>query len=111
MSKPPRRKGFSDPRQMSLLPPLEIKAQWPKEGTQPHTVLQRLLTGERLTQPSFGFACWRLAACIKKLDYLGWPVAAINVPRPAIYGSGKPIREYWLPKSVLNALSGSQKTV
>lgn len=102
------RRPPSDCRQMSFLPPLEFKATWPKEGTQPHAALQRLLAGERLTQPSFGFTCWRLAACIKKLDYLGWPILAMNVPRPAPMGSGKPIREYWLPQSVLHDFSVPQ---
>jgi hypothetical protein len=104
MSKSRRRQSLPDPRQMSFLPPVEINATWPNEGTQAHTVLQRLLAGERLTQPSFGFTCWRLAACIKTLRYLGWAIAGIDVPRPAIYGTGKPIREYWLPHWVPAAL-------
>ncbi len=76
------------------LPPFAPRR--PEPGTLPSEVLARLLTGERLTQVSFGFHGWRLAAYIKELDYLGWPIRRCSVPRPKSCGSGRPVKEYWL---------------
>jgi hypothetical protein len=99
-----RQEGPIEPRQLSFLPPLELAATWPKPTTQPGIALKRLLKGERLTQPSYGLACWRLAAYIKELEYLGWPISSANVPCPPGLGTGRRIREYWLPQWVLAVL-------
>lgn len=74
---------------------------WPAPETLPGQALARMLSGERLTQISFGFHGWRLAAYVKELDYLGWPVRKSDVHCPAGYGHGRPIAEYWLPPDAI----------
>ncbi len=86
--------------QLSLLPELPFSPKWPEPSTLPGQVLKRLLTGERLTQPSFGLNKWRLSAYIKELDYLGWPIKRMDVQNP--HGS-HPIREYWLDAKTIQA--------
>lgn len=105
MKNPSRRQAKPGFEQLSLLPAPEFNPTWPAPTTLPGKALARMLTGERLTQPSFGLACWRLAAYIKELDYMGWPVQARDVPCPKEYGAGRPIREYWLSREVLAAAS------
>lgn len=111
MKNPDSRQASSGFEQLSFLPPPNLTAAWPNPTTQPGIVLARLVTGERLTQPSYGLNCWRLAAYIKELKYLGWSIEAMDVPCPAGLGAGRPIREYWLPQWVLSALSGIQVAV
>lgn len=69
---------------------------WPSANTLSGEALDRLLSGERLTQISFGFHGWRLAAYVKELDYMDWPIERLDVPCPPEYGHGKLITEYWL---------------
>jgi hypothetical protein len=81
-------------------------AQLPAQDTHAADTLARLLTGERLTQPSYGFHGWRLAAYIKELDYLGWPIQRQDVPPPRSCQTTRPIREYWLkPDTICAAMS------
>jgi len=89
-----------EPEQFELLPPPEFKPSWPEHGTNPANALERLIAGERLTQPSFGLRCWRLAAYVKELDYLGWPIRASWVHFP---GYLRPIKEYWLDQKTISA--------
>ncbi|QIN62477.1 hypothetical protein SBC1_24920 [Caballeronia sp. SBC1] len=92
-----------EPEQFELLPPPEFNPVWPTHGTNPKAALDRMLTGERITQPSFGTNRWRLAAYVKELDYLGWPVKSEWVKEP---GYHRPIKRYWLdPKTILAARS------
>lgn len=87
------------------LPP--INPRYPSASSHAGEVLARMLSGERLTQPSYGFHSWRLAAHIKELEYLGWNVAKGEVTAPAAYKTGKPIREYFLlPEIILAARTG-----
>lgn len=80
---------------------------YPSASSHAGEVLARMLSGERLTQPSYGFHSWRLAAHIKELEYLGWNVAKGGVTAPAGYKVGKPIREYFLlPEIILAARTG-----
>ena len=97
MKKPESRQASSGFQQMSFLPELKFNPKYPNPNTQPAKVLARLLNGERLTQPSYGLSCWRLAAYIKELDYFGWPIESADVQCPQGVGTGRPIREYWLP--------------
>lgn len=96
MKNPERHQASSGFQQLSFLPEAEFNPKYPNPNTQPAKVLARLLNGERLTQPSFGLSCWRLAAYIKELDYLGWPIESADVTCPQDVGTGRPIREYWL---------------
>lgn len=96
MKNPKSRQASSGFQQMSFLPDLNFNPKYPNPNTQPAKVLARLLNGERLTQPSYGLSCWRLAAYIKELDYLGWPIESADVPCPQGFGTGRPIKEYWL---------------
>ncbi|MBP0629988.1 hypothetical protein [Cupriavidus sp. AcVe19-1a] len=92
-----------EPEQLSLLPPAELVATWPAADTLPAEVHDRLLTGERLTQPAFGTHRWRLAAYVKALGYLGWPVRSAPVHFP---GRARPIAEYWYdPQTIAAARS------
>ena len=87
--------------QLSFLPPLELCPKWPRSGTHPYIVLSRMLTGERLTQPSYGFHGWRLAAYIKELKYLGWLIESADIPPPPTHEGTRPIRQYWLNRTAL----------
>ncbi|CAJ0797263.1 hypothetical protein [Ralstonia holmesii] len=114
MTKPDRRQaesGFEgaanlprddtrEPYQFELLPPPVFAPAWPEHDTLPAEALARLLTGERLTQPAFGTNRWRLAAYIKELKYLGWPVKAAPIHFP---GCSRPIAEYWLNTDAITA--------
>ncbi|WP_052321508.1 hypothetical protein [Ralstonia sp. A12] len=81
------------PTQFEIGLPFEIEATWPSTNSLPAEVLERLLNGERLTQPKFGTSRWRLAAYIRRLKFLGWPVSATRVHYP---GCKRPIAQYWL---------------
>lgn len=86
--------------------PPALAAHHPSPDTHAADTLARLLTGERLTQPSYGFHGWRLAAYIKELDYLGWPIQRQDVPPPRSCQTTRPIREYWLkPDTICAAMS------
>lgn len=98
-------KQGNDTAQMMLygIEPSPFNAQWPEPNTLPAMALDRMLKGERLTQPSFGFHGWRLAAYIKELEYLGWSVARCDVPPPPNYEGTRPIRMYWLTTETVTA--------
>ncbi|MFL9954423.1 hypothetical protein PQR21_23670 [Paraburkholderia nemoris] len=86
------------PTQFELIPASEFSPVWPATNTMPAEALARLLTGERLTQPTFGTNRWRLAAYIKELKYLGWPVEATQVRYP---GRAHAIAQYWLTNDII----------
>jgi len=86
------------PTQFELLARPAFRPTWPASNTLPAEALARLLTGERLTQPAFGTNRWRLAAYIKQLKYLGWPVEATLVRYPE---RAYPIAQYWLPNDII----------
>lgn len=89
-------------KQLSLLPEPPFSPQWPNLSTLPWQALERLLSGEKLTQPSFGLTRWRLSAYVKELAYMGWPIERADVPNP--HGQ-HPIRQYWLtPETIFAAL-------
>jgi len=88
----------TEPEQFELLPPPDFRPSWPASHTLSAEALDRLLNGERLTQPSFGTSRWRLAAYIKELKYLGWPVKAAPVHHP---GRERPIAQYWLTGDII----------
>ena len=108
MKNPSRDQAEPGFEQLSFLPAPEFNPSWPSPSTLPGKVLARMLAGERLTQPRFGLNYWRLAAYIKQLDYLGWPVEATDVPCPEGCGTGRPIREYWLSSKTRAATAGAR---
>ena len=96
MKNPESRQASSGPNQYSFLPEPEFNPIFPSPQSLAYRALSRMLQGERLTQPRFGTHCWRLAAYIKDLDYMNWPIERADVPCPPGFGTGRPIREYWL---------------
>ncbi len=107
MKNPERRRQATESgfKQMSFLPEPDVNPKWPSPGTQAARALTRLLSGERLTQPSYGLYCWRLAAYIKELGYLGWPIESADVPCPPGVGTGRAIREYWLGAELIEKIA------
>ncbi|HDR9064378.1 TPA: hypothetical protein QDB03_006069 [Burkholderia vietnamiensis] len=87
-----------EPEQFELLPPPPFNPGWPNLGTLAFEVLRRLLTGERLTQPTFGTNRWRLAAYVQTLKDLGWPVRSAPIHHP---GRVRPIAQYWLTNDII----------
>lgn len=77
---------------------------WPKKDTQLDKVLVRLLTGERLTQPIYGFDDWRLAARIGSLIDLGWSIESGDVSRQREDGTRSTIKEYWLTADTISSV-------
>jgi len=100
MKNPDRRQAKSGLGQLSFLPVPPFSAEFPSASTLPFEVLERLLKGERLTQPSFSLTRWRLSAYIKSLEYMGWTIERCDVPNP--HGA-HPIREYWLSAETIRA--------
>ena len=114
MTKPDRRQaesGFEgttqapsndtrEPVQFELIPPPEFKPTWPASETLAAEANDRLLTGERLTQPAFGVHRWRLAAYIQTLKDLGWPVRSAPVHCP---GRRRAIAQYWYDSRTIMA--------
>ena len=96
-----------DGQQQELFERPAVNPRWPTPGTLAYEALARMLSGERLTQISFGFHGWRLAAYVKELQYLGWSVCKGEVAAPAAHKTRKPIREYFLsPETILAARTG-----
>lgn len=96
-----------DGKQQELFERPSISPRWPTPGTLVYEALARMLSGERLTQISFGFHGWRLAAYIKELQYLGWSVCKGEVTAAAAHKTRKPIREYFIsPEIILAARTG-----
>jgi len=90
-------------RALPGIEPPPFAAKWPQEGTHPADVLARMLAGERLTQPSYGFHGWRLAAYVKELEYHGWQIPRADVPPPPKFKGTRPIRMYWLASDTIRA--------
>jgi hypothetical protein len=103
MKTPDRRQAESGFEQMTFLPKPKFNPHWPNRATFPGEALERMLAGERLTQPTFGLTRWRLSAYIKDLDYMGWPIQRADVPNP--HGQ-HPIRQYWLDGETIRAARG-----
>ncbi|MFM0484190.1 hypothetical protein PQQ81_26930 [Paraburkholderia strydomiana] len=76
---------------------------WPNPGTNARALLDRLMSGERITQPDFKQS-WRLAAYAGDLRELGWPVQSEPVSYPH---ANRPIARYFLSaKAIAAARSG-----
>jgi hypothetical protein len=94
----------NDTAQQTLpgIDPPPFRASWPNSNTLPADVLNRLLNGEYITQPSYGVYRWRLAAYINELVKLGWPIKRCDVPHPQDECK-RPIRMYWLSQDTIQA--------
>lgn len=77
---------------------------WPSPATLPDKALDRLIAGGRLTHPQFQqrTGSWRLAAAVKVLRRLGWPIQTDELRRPG----RRPIADYWLPPDFVQAIKG-----
>ncbi len=70
-----------------------LTASYPKPDSQAGIALAQLLKGEHLRQAEWLHVGWRLAAAIKELDYLGWPIVSMPVQIPS---RKRPIADYSL---------------
>ena len=82
-----------------------LTASFPSKDSQAGIALADLLKGEHLRQVNWLHIGWRLAAAIKELKYLDWPVTKVSVH---IEGRKRPIADYSLPQWVLTALTGTK---
>lgn len=60
--------------------------------------LRMLMTGQSMTTPDFQAVTgsWRLAAYVRELRALGWPVLSREVSRPIPENPNRHIAAYWL---------------
>ncbi|MBQ0944114.1 hypothetical protein KAK07_12290 [Ideonella sp. 4Y16] len=87
-------------QQLSFLPVPEFSPALPARHTLEWQALVLMLEGESIEQPEWLkiTGSWRLAATMKALDYLGWPVQSLPVHRK---GFKRPIARYSLPWSAI----------
>lgn len=81
--------------QLELFERCEFTATFPNPETNAGIALAYLLKGARLRQSQWLDVSWRLAAEIRELKRLGWPVIS---SRAKAYGRRRKIAEYWLPR-------------
>jgi len=82
-----------------------FNASFPNPDSQAGIALADLLKGRRLRQAEWLHVGWRLAAAIKELGYLGWPVNSLPVH---IEGRKRPIAAYSLPSWVLREVGAAK---
>lgn len=75
-----------------------LTASYPSPDSLAGRALADMLQGKHLRQSEWLEHSWRLAAAIKELDYLGWPVVSMPVQIPT---RQRPIADYCLPGWVL----------
>ncbi len=75
-----------------------LTASYPSPNSLAGRALAEMLRGNHLRQSEWLEHSWRLAAAIKELDYLGWPVVSMPVQIPT---KRRPIADYCLPGWVL----------
>ena len=73
---------------------LHFTAAYPNPESLAGIALTDLLTGKHLRQSDWLQHGWRLAAAIKELAYLGWPIVSARVH---VLGRRRPIADYSLP--------------
>jgi hypothetical protein len=78
---------------------------WPHPGTIARTLLDRLMCGERVAQPDFIDVSWRLAAYVRDLKELGWPVRDEPLAYPR---ANRPISRYFLSSRDIAAARSAQ---
>lgn len=94
-------------QQLSLLPAPAFAPRWPAAGLARHA-LRMLLSGYTLDHPSFEkeTGSWRLAAYVRELRALGWPIQATEVLRPIPENTRRHVAAYWLTDDALRAGGG-----
>ena len=102
MKNPDSRQASSGFEQVELFE-RHLTASFPSKDSQAGIALAGLLKGQHLRQSEWLDVGWRLAAAIKELNYLGWPVLSVPVH---VEGRKRPIADYSLPRWVL-ALAGA----
>jgi len=106
-SKTPAGRPGQFAEQGTLFEPAPFSPKWPSPATLADRALDILLSGKRLTHPQFQelTGSWRLAAAIKVLRWLGWPVQTDELHRPG----RRPIADYWLPLEVVEFVMGGTR--
>lgn len=98
------RAGVEEIEQLELFE-RHLTASYPNPDSQAGIALAQLLNGEHLRQADWLHVGWRLAAAVKELDYLGWPVISMSVRVPS---RKRPIADYsmalWAIREVRGAL-------
>ncbi len=89
--------------QLSLLPLPEFSPIWPSSSTIAGRVLAEFLRGEWLDHQDVIAGCrsWRLAAYVKTLKYMGWPIESFEKAQPWANCKGRKIAVYGLPPAVI----------
>lgn len=89
-------------QQLSFLPPAPFSPRWPTPGSMSDRALNWLLAGDVLDHPTFEArtASWRLAAYVRELRALGWPVETEGAAAPTADVPGRTIGRYTLPPAV-----------
>jgi len=89
--------------QLSLLPTPEFSPKWPSHATIAGRVLNELLHGEWLDHQDLieGASSWRLAAYVKSLKYMGWPIESFPKHVPSKHCPSRCISIYALPPAVI----------
>lgn len=90
-------------QQLSFLPTPVFSPKWPSNTTIAGRVLNELLHGEWLDHQDLidGVSSWRLAAYVKSLKYMGWPIESFPKPAPFPNCPGRCIAIYALPPAVI----------
>ncbi len=83
--------------QLSLIPEPESAPTLPGPGLA-QVALRMLMTGQSMTTPDFQAVTgsWRLAAYVRELRALGWPVLSHEVSRPIPENPNRHVATYWL---------------
>ena len=81
-----------------------LTASYPNPNSQAGCTLRDLLAGKHLRQSERLTRGWRLAAEVKELKYLGWPVLSLPVH---VEGRNRPIAQYSLPAWVLREVGAA----
>lgn len=89
--------------QLSFLPTLKFSPKWPSHTTIAGRVLNELLHGEWLDHQDQidGASSWRLAAYVKDLKNMGWPIEAFPKPAPFPNCPVRSIATYAMPPEVI----------
>ena len=100
---------MSAPEQLSFLPPLPFCPTWPNKNTNEDRALMPLLDGRLVDTLDFqdDTGSWRLAAVVRELVKMGWPISSTPTSAPTARNPNRRIAVYELPaKYIAQALAG-----